>query len=63
MTTKKTWTEEEYEAAGKKSIHLRLNYAIHDLLTSLANKLGVGRADLVEQLIVDKDHEENRKSK
>lgn len=61
MTTKRTWTEEEYESAGKKSIHLRLEAAIYDTLASLAVKLGLGRAELVEELITERERKESRK--
>jgi macrodomain Ter protein organizer (MatP/YcbG family) len=63
MTTKRTWTEDEYEAAGKKSIHLRLEKKTYDMLAWLANRLGVGRAELIEELIVEREHKEYKRSK
>lgn len=51
MTDKRTWTEEEYEAAGMKSIHLRLPEDIHEALTWLSAKLDEGRAALVARLV------------
>lgn len=61
MTTKKTWTEEEYEAAGKKSIHLRLEKKAYDTLAWLANRMGLGRADLVEWLVQEKAQKEKKR--
>lgn len=57
----RTWTEEEYEAAGKKSIHLRLEKKAYDTLTWLANKLGIGRAELVETLVQEKANKERKR--
>jgi hypothetical protein len=55
MTTKKTWTEEEYEAAGKKSIHLRLIEDAYDALSWLSYKLDEGRAQLVARLVFEEE--------
>jgi hypothetical protein len=63
MTTKLTWTEEEYEAAGKKSIHLRLVEEAYDALSWLSYRLDEGRARLVERLIFDEEERvKNRKA-
>lgn len=51
VTDNRTWTEEEYEAAGLKSIHLRLPEDVHQSLAWLAMSLAEGRAAIVSRLV------------
>jgi len=63
MTTKRTWTEEEYEAAGKKSIHLRLIEDAYEALAWISDRLGEGRARLVERLVFEEEERLKRNKK
>ena len=47
----RTWTEEEYEAVGLRSIHLRLTEKAYNDLIRLSERSGEGRAKVIERLI------------
>lgn len=55
MSKSDAWTEEQYEAVGMKSLHLRLPIAVYEKLQRISECLGEGRASLVIGWIIDAD--------
>lgn len=45
------WTNEEYEQAGKVSVHLRLGKTAAQILAEASEKRGISRQALIEELL------------